>query len=120
MAGLSPNGKNALLAGLKSAVTHISLHSSDPGSNGTSEISGGTPAYARQAVSFGDPAAGSMATTASMTFNVPASATVAYVGYWSASTGGTFLGSRALDASQNFATAGTFTVDIGDLTEAIA
>lgn len=119
MAGLTANGKNALLAGLKSSVTHISLHSADPGMDGTSEITGGTPAYARQAVTFGDPSAGAMATTASMTFNVPASATVAYVGYWSAPTGGTFLGSRALDASQTFATAGTFTVNIGDLTEAI-
>lgn len=119
MAGLTANGKNALLAGLKTAITHISLHSSDPSTNGANEITGGTPAYARQAVTFGDPSAGSMATTASMTFNVPAGATVAYVGYWSASSAGTFYGSRALDASQNFATAGTFTVNIGDLTEAI-
>lgn len=120
MAGISANGKNALLAGLKTAITHASLHSADPGSDGTNEIAGGTPAYGRQAVTFGDPSGGSMATTASMTFNVPANATVAYVGYWSAPTGGTFLGSRALDASQAFATAGTFTVNIGDLTEAIA
>lgn len=120
MAGLNTNGKNALLTGIKGVITHVSLHSADPGATGTSEISGGTPAYGRQAVSFGTPSAGSMATDASMTFNVPAGATVAYVGYWSASSAGTFYGSRALDASQNFATAGTFTVNIGDLTEAIA
>lgn len=120
MAGLSANGKNALLTGLKNSITHASLHSADPGAEGINEISGGTPAYGRQAVTFGSPSSGAMATTASMTFNVPASATVAFVGYWSAPTGGTFLGSRALDASQNFATAGTFTVNIGDLTEAIA
>ena len=46
--------------------------------------------------------------------------TITVLGYWSASSGGTFYGSRALDAPQTFATAGTYTIAIGNLTEAIA
>lgn len=120
MAGLNSAGKNALLNGLKNVAAYASLHSADPASNGANEIAGGSPAYARQAITWGSPANGSVASAASATFNVAASSTVAYVGYWSAATGGTFYGSRALDASQTFNTAGTFTINSGDLTEAIA
>jgi hypothetical protein len=53
-------------------------------------------------------------------FDVPGSTTITHLGYWSASTSGTFYGSRALDASQTFATAGTYTISGGNLSESIS
>ncbi|WVX88685.1 hypothetical protein SEA_BIRDSONG_31 [Gordonia phage Birdsong] len=40
--------KTALLNAYAAQGTWISLHTADPGSTGASEVSGGTPAYARQ------------------------------------------------------------------------
>lgn len=120
MAGLTASGKNALLSGLTSAAGFVSLHTADPGSGGTSEVAGGSPAYGRKAVTWGSPSAGAVASSANVVFDVPGSTTITHLGYWSASTGGTFYGSRALDASQTFATQGTYTVASGSLTESIA
>lgn len=120
MAGLTANGKNALLSGLASAAGFVSLHTADPSTGGTSEVTGGSPAYARKAVSWGSPSSGSVSSSANVAFDVPGSTTITHIGYWSASTGGTFYGSRALDASQTFATQGTYTVASGNLTESIA
>lgn len=71
-------------------ASFASLHSADPGTTGTSEISGGAPAYARKALTW---AAGTVdgIVTASATFDVPASTGVAFAGLFTASTGGTFL-----------------------------
>lgn len=92
-------------------ITHIALHD---GALDTDEISGGSPAYARQAVTWGAAAAGEKANTNAMTFNVPAGATVSHIGFWSASTGGTFLGSQAVTGgSEVFAAQGEARVNIG-------
>ncbi len=82
--------KNTMLDAL--TVAYASLHTGDPGSNGANEVSGGSPAYARQAVTFNSATNGARALNADVTFDVPA-CTVQYVGYWTAQTGGTFLGS---------------------------
>lgn len=120
MPGLNNNGKNALLGGLTGVAGYVSLHTADPSTTGTSEVSGGTPAYARKAVSWGAASAGSVSSSGSIVFDVPGSTTITHLGYWSASTGGTFYGSRALDASQTFATQGTYTISSGNLTESVA
>lgn len=118
---LNANGENALLdGGLKAAATFASLHTADPGTTGTNEVSGGSPAYARKSISWGTPSNGAMSTNANIVFDVPASTTIQFLGYWSASTGGTFYGSRALDTNQTFATQGTYTIASGNLTESIA
>lgn len=120
MAGLSTSGKTALLNGFTGQAGYVSLHTADPGATGTSEVAGGSPAYARKAVSWGTPANGSVASNGAVVFDVPGSTTITHLGYWSAATGGTFLGSRALDASQTFATQGTYTIASGNLTESVA
>jgi hypothetical protein len=86
-----------------------SLHTASPGSTGANEATGGSPAYARQALAFeaaGDegplgaslqPATDGVA-WASATFDLP-TGTFSHYGYWSASTGGTFHGGGALSAS---------------------
>jgi hypothetical protein len=100
------------LAGIP--VTHASLHTADPSTTGANEVSGGSPAYARKAVSFNAVGTdGVVETSADAVFDVPASTTVTYVGLWSASTGGTFLGSMAVSPSESFGSQGTFTLNSG-------
>jgi hypothetical protein len=117
MAGLVDAGKNAMLGGLSGVVSHVSLHTADPGSSGTSEVSGGS--YAREAVSWASAASASVSSSAQVQFDVPGSTTITHLGYWSALSGGTFYGSRALDTSQTYATAGTYTIATGNITETI-
>lgn len=87
---------NLTLTELGSAITHISLHTAYPGTSGSSEVAGGSPAYTREAVTWGAPSAGSMSATGALEFDVPAGTTVAWAGFWSASTAGTFYGSVPL------------------------
>lgn len=117
MAGLVDAGKNLLLDGLAGGVSFVSLHTADPSTGGTNEVSGG--AYTREAISWASAASASVSTSASIVFDVPGSTTITHLGYWSASTSGTFYGSRALDTSQTFATAGTYTIATGNITESI-
>lgn len=99
---------NAAADGATALLAYASLHSSNPGGTGTAELTGGSPAYARQAVTW-DPATGAVAAiSGTETFNVAAGSTVAYVGLWSAVTGGTWRGSGALTASESFAGQGTY------------
>lgn len=120
MAGLVNAGKHAMLDGFATSATYVSLHTADPGSTGTSEVSGGSPAYARKSVSWASSSGGSKSSNANIVFDVPGSTTITHLGYWSASTAGTYLGSRALDANQTFATQGTYTITSGNLTETIS
>ena len=98
------NGKNAAVDGIAAAGAYISAHTADPGSTGTSEVSGGS--YARQQTTWGAASAGSRAGS-QVSIPIPASTTVAYWGIWSAASGGTFLGGWALSASEVFGSAGT-------------
>jgi hypothetical protein len=84
--------KNALLdsavsGGLATSATHLGLHTAFPPSTGN-EVTGGTPAYARQAIAWAAASAGSKAITGTETFDVPAT-TVRCVATWSAVTAGT-------------------------------
>lgn len=72
--------------------SHISLHSADPGTAGDNELTGGSPAYARQAVSWAAASSGAKARSGTEVFDVPAGTTVRWVGFWSAATAGTFFG----------------------------
>lgn len=118
MAGLNTTARNAML----DAATAVwppqtfSLHSTDPG-NGSSptastEVTGGTPAYARKAVTW-SAATGGAKTSSAPVFDVPDGAVVGFIGYW---TGSTYLGCREnRDDSGNitvetFGNQGTFTV----------
>jgi hypothetical protein len=90
-------------------LVYASLHSADPGATGANEISGGSPAYARQLVAW-NPSSGQVSSiSATLNFDVPAS-TVAYVGLWSAVTGGIWRGGTPLNASSVFGTQGQYHV----------
>ena len=119
MAGLVNAAKNSMLDQLGTLAAYASLHTADPGTGGSSEVTGGSPAYARKAITWASAASGSKSTSAQLVFDVPGSTTISYIGYWSAASGGTFYGSRPLDANQTFATQGTYTVAVGNLTESL-
>lgn len=91
------------------AATFASLHTADPGTTGTSEVSGGAPAYARKALTW---AAGTVdgVITASATFDVPTGSTVTFAGLFNAATAGTFLDKVAV-TSQAFSSQGQLTVN---------
>lgn len=95
-------------------VTHASLHTADPSAAGGSEVTGGSPAYARKAVSFNAVGTdGIVETSANAVFDVPASTTVTHVGLWSAITAGSWLGYMAVSPSESFGSQGTFTLNAG-------
>lgn len=96
------------------ATVYSSLHSADPGDTGASEISGGTPAYARKSITFNAPAGGSLDSSNTPVFDVPAGTTVSYVGFWDALTGGNFYGSANV-TDEAFAAQGTYTLTDADL-----
>lgn len=108
--------KNAMLDLLSTRAAYLSLHTADPGSTGTSEATGGSPAYARQSASWSTASGGSKALSATVTFDVPAG-TYTHVGYWTASTSGTFNGSRALSSSVTFT--GQSQLTLSSLTETL-
>ena len=89
---------------LSSAITHLAIHTADPGSTGLNPSSA-----ARQPVTWtntnGDLTASNIAFTGGA-----ASGPATYVGYWSASTGGTFYGSDALTGDQTFNASGEYTI----------
>lgn len=118
MAGLVNAGKNLLLDGLGTGVDFVSLHTGDPGISGSVEVSASP--YGRKAVVFAAAASGSVSSASTIVFDVPGSTTIDHLGYWSASSAGTFYGSRALDTAQTYATPGTYTIAIGNITETIS
>ena len=117
MAGLVDAGKNLMLDGLAGGVTFVSLHTADPSTNGANEVTGGT--YTRESVGWASAASGSVSSNVQIVFDVPGSTTITHLGYWSASTAGTFYGSRQLDTQQTYATAGTYTIASGNITETL-
>lgn len=111
---LSNNGKNVMLDALGTNAIYGSLHSADPGGTGASELSGGSPAYARKSLSWAAASGGSKALQATFpTWDVPAS-TVAYVGMWSAVTSGTYYGHWDV-TDEVYAGQGTYSLTSGSI-----
>ena len=70
---------------------YASLHTAYS-ATGTNELTGGSPAYARVAVTWSSAAGGSKALSGTYGLNVPASTTVEYIGFWDAASSGNFQG----------------------------
>lgn len=88
--------KNALLdsavsGGLVASGTHLALFTAFPPTIGSNEVTGGSPAYARKAITWNAAAAGSKSIAAGQTFDVPLATTVRAVGVVSALTAGTLI-----------------------------
>lgn len=108
-------GRAVMLDALGGVATFVSLHTSDPGTTGAAEVSGGSPAYARKGVSYSAAVGGLKESSTSTVHNVPGATTISHFGLWSALTGGTFYGGGTLSATETFATAGTYTIAAADL-----
>ena len=72
------------------------------------EITGGSPAYARRAVTWLTSANGVIHPNADLDFNVPAGTTVAGIRFFSALTGGTNFGGRNMTQNEVFTAQGIF------------
>ena len=105
--------KNLMLEALATVAVYASLHDDDPSTTGANEVSGGSPAYARESITWNAAASGSLDSSNAHEFDVPA-CTVKYVGFWSALTTGTFYGSDAV-TNEIFAAQGTYTLTDADI-----
>lgn len=98
---LSDAVRNAQADALAALISHLSIHTTTPGTTGAAEATGGSPAYARKAVSFNaagavgpmgasiQPATLGVAWSTQVSFDL-AAGTYGWWGAWSASTGGLF------------------------------
>ncbi len=105
---------DALNGGTPSTIIRwASLHTAYS-ATGTNELTGGSPAYARKDLNtfWGAASGGSKATTTSVTFDVPALTTVAFVGLWSTVTTGTFAGMGANGGATQFGFTALASTDI--------
>jgi hypothetical protein len=104
--------RNALATQYKTTAPNGALFSADPGTAdaATNEITGGSPAYARKALTWGT-AASSAITSAATVFDVASGTTVAYFGVTASTTATTAdVKDSVAVTSQAFASQGTYTV----------
>lgn len=99
--------KNSLAAKYGTDAAFGAIYTSAPGAAAGTEPSGGTPAYARKALTWGAPSNGVV--TATATFDVPSGATIVGAGLHTTATGGSYLDGTAL-TSQAFSGQGTLAV----------
>lgn len=90
--------KEASATAVSALGAWVSLHTADPGTTGTGEATGGSPAYARKQTTWTAGAADGVVNGSEVTFDVPAG-TFTHAGVWTAATAGTFIGGFALNAS---------------------
>lgn len=89
--------KNTLCASYAAIGNYISIHTASPGGTGANEASGGSPAYARQATTWGS-ASASTITGSQVTINLQAG-TYTYAGIWTAATSGSFVDQVAISST---------------------
>lgn len=104
--------RDEMLNDLDALGTHASLHTGDPSTAGANEVAGGTPAYARKAITWAAASSGSKTVTAAVTFDLPPGVTITHCGTWTAGSGGSFVGGGTLAASESFGAQGTYTLNL--------
>ena len=111
--GIASVGANTALDAIRTDTPFIQLHVADPGAAGTTSVATETT---RKAVTFSAASAGSMTTTADITWTgIAGSQDATHFTIWNASSAGTFKFSGTITA--NAYTAGdTFTISTGSLT----
>lgn len=98
----------------QNAAVWVKLHIGDPGAAGTSNAATETT---RKQVTFGSAASGgAISNTAAVEWtNVSTTETYSHISLWTASSGGTFLGSDDLSSTAPVTAGDTFRIPIGDL-----
>lgn len=99
--------KTSLAASYAALAAYGTVYTTAPGSTAGTEPTGGSPAFARKALTWTPGAAG--VTTAVATFDIPAGTTVKGTGLHSALTGGTYIDGKT-EADTVFSTQDTLTV----------
>lgn len=95
---------------MQGSLTHASLHSADPGGTGANQI--GT----RQAITWGTPANGDFGSFTCPKFTGMTPGTpITHIGFWNASTAGTWWGSYAAVGSTSVDAAGECTITSGSV-----
>lgn len=112
--GLNSTALNAMLDHLGTLITFYSLHTDVVGSGSGGEVSGGSPAYARKAATWNAASAGNLDNSNTPVFDIPAGTTVKRLGFFSASTAGTYYGDAEL-TDEVFAGQGTYTLNDADI-----
>ncbi len=102
---LTPAVVTSTLAYQSGLCVYLSVHTGDPSTTGANEATGGS--YARKQITWTAPASGS--TTGSAGAITPGAGTFNFGGYWSAATGGTFLGGFSI-TSKTLGASDTITV----------
>jgi hypothetical protein len=91
---------------------YIAQHTASPGTTGANEMASDV----RQSVTWGAASSGTAANTNAVTAPINASTTVSYVGYWSASTAGSYeWGAQLTSGVVTGASAATITYAVGAL-----
>jgi hypothetical protein len=104
--------RNAMATAYGVAAPYGALFTTDPGTTGSvvGEVTGGSPAYARKALTWGT-AATSAVVSAATAFDVPSGATIKFAGVTASATAGTSdLRDYVAVANQAFASQGTYTL----------
>ena len=113
---LSTVGKNVALTEIGATYGFAAAYTGDPGATGIlNEVTGGSPAYARKAITWGTASGGSIALVATFpTFDIPSGTTVSYIGIWTLASGGTYGGCWDV-TDEVFAGQGTYTLTAGTI-----
>jgi len=99
--------KNTVATSYGTAAAWGACYTTAPGGTQGTEPAGGSPAYARKALTWGSPTNGVI--TATGVFDIPTGATIVGTGVHTALTAGTYLDGNSV-TSQAFASQGTYTV----------
>jgi hypothetical protein len=117
---LSVAERQRLLDSTGSTYGFAAAYTADPGATGASnEVSGGSPAYARKAITWASATSATPSSKALVAtfpvFDIPAGTTVAFIGIWTLATGGTYGGCWDV-TDEVFAAQGTYTLTAGAIT----
>ena len=103
--GYTNNAKNGKLEQFRSRITHVSLHSADPGTTGNNEVTGGGYSRATAPSSdWGAASGGIIELLVDKPFSGPADGTITHFGAWDDTTflgHGTVSGGSAFNAEGN-------------------
>ena len=103
---LTTSGKN--IAADSIAYDSVSLHTADPTDGGSvAEVSGGSPAYARKAITLGAASNGVRSATSQPTFDIPAGTTITHYALWQ---GLVCVDTGTLPVAETYGGQGTYTL----------
>lgn len=112
--GLNATALNAMLTQLGTLISYVSLHTDAVGGGSASEVTGGTPAYARKSITWNAASGGNLDSSNQPVFDVPAT-TIRRVGFFSAATAGTYYGDADI-TDETYGGQGTYTLTDCDIT----